>query len=73
MIQFIRKTGPENHTDETKRHTTHPKHTISTRFAQSLAKRHTIRTQGIKAASQLKQQLKENPKPRMASIDVQPA
>jgi hypothetical protein len=39
MIQFIRKTGPENHTDEAIRHTTHLKHMKSTRFAQSLAKK----------------------------------
>jgi hypothetical protein len=63
MIQFIRKTGPENHTHEAKWRTTH---TRSTWQADTLAKhrprRHAIETKGIETVSQLKQKLKADPK-----------
>jgi hypothetical protein len=55
MIQFMRETGPKNHTHEASLQRT-PKHTIQ---AQALSKRQPIRrtigTQGLKTASHLRQ------------------
>jgi hypothetical protein len=72
MIQFMRKTGPKNHTHEAIRYTTHT-HDKHTRLAESPAKRRTIGTKGIETASQLEQQLEANSNSRMARINVQPA
>jgi hypothetical protein len=46
MIQFIRETGPKNHTNEAIRRRTHPKHTKSTRLAQSPTKKPNDRDTG---------------------------
>jgi hypothetical protein len=73
MIQFIRKTGPKNHTHEAKRRSTH---TRSTRQAHALPnhrpRRHKIRTHDIETASQLKQQLEANPNSRRHTSTYSP-
>jgi hypothetical protein len=61
VVQFIRKTGPKNHTNEAKRRTTH---TQNTRQAHTLPKhrprRRVIGTQSLKAPSQLRQNNSKN-------------